>query len=112
MNLHAEAVDRIRDRLKNRCGRITWTIETGRGETYRNRNWTIYAHDNYPRSSVLSGRERRTHIMEFGPGDEGKQAAIAACQEAGVWKYTEVLGGSTHVPVDQIVSHLPDDTDY
>jgi hypothetical protein len=109
-----QAIERIKDKLNARNGRITWTIELGRGETYSSGDWTIYAHDSYPRSSVLSGRERRTFIWSFDAdryGDSGQEAAIQACKAAGVWKYTSV-SGSTHVPIEQIVSHLPDDTDY
>ena len=113
-----QAVERIKNQLQARNGRINWTIERGKGETYASRDWTIYSHDSYPRSSVLAGRERRTFIWSFDvqcdeQDEPAKQAAIKACKDAGVWKYTDVLdGGTTHIPVDQIVSHLPDDTDY
>ena len=106
----AEAVDRIRERMACRNGRITWSLEMGRGETYRNQDWTLYALDRYERSSVLYGRERRTWVWDFGPGEAGKQAAREALKAAGIRKWEE--DASSYVPVDQIVSHLPDDTDY
>lgn len=110
-----EAIERIQDKLSRRNGIVNWTIEVGRGETYSSQDWTIYAHDEYESSSVLAGRERRSFIWSFDadryPGESGKEAAIQACKDAGVWKYTSV-SGSTHVPIEQIVSHLPDDTDY
>ena len=47
---------RIRD-LMSRSKRVTFTVEHGRGETYATADWTLYAHDRYPRSSVLCGKE-------------------------------------------------------
>lgn len=102
-----EGVQRIKDALDNKHGRMTFTVELGRGETYSSDKWTVYSHDNYPRHSVLHGRERRMWIAEFASQEE----AIEACKAAGVWKRTDI-SGSTHVPIDQIVSHIPDDTDY
>lgn len=114
----AHAIATIKDRLSQRKGRIRWTIERGMGETYHSRDWTIYSHDSYPRSSVLAGQERRSWICSFtvqcaADDEPAKQAAIEACKEAGVWKYTDVMdGGTTHIPIAQVVAHLPDDTDY
>jgi len=115
MSDQQQAVERIQDLLTQRK-RVEWTIEMSNGETYSNNSWAIYAHDEYPRSSVLAGQPRRTYVWEFDeenyPGEAGKEAAIQACKTAGVWKYTSVCDGSTHIPVDQMVAHLPDDTDY
>jgi len=46
--------------------------------------------------------------------DGTEQDARDTIKAAGAEKITHFMleGGTTHVPVDQIVSHLPDDTDY
>jgi len=108
--------ERIRDRIathnKKKNGKLTFTVEYGRGETYANRELTVYAHDDYERSSVLAGRERRMWIGAL-QRDLTEQDAHDTIGAAGATKVTTfMLGGSTHVPISQVVSHLPDDTDY
>jgi hypothetical protein len=109
-------LERVRDRIathnKKKNGRLTFTVEYGRGETYANGQITVYSHDDYERSSVLSGRERRMFIGSLNR-DATEQDAHDTIEAAGASKITTfMLGGSTYVPVDQVVSHLPDDTDY
>jgi hypothetical protein len=42
-----------------------------------------------------------------------EQDARDTIKAAGAEKITNFnVGGTSHVPIDQIVSHLPDDTDY
>lgn len=65
-----EDITRIKD---GRNGELTWTLEPGRGATYATGNPTLYAHDVYPRSSVMSGRQRRKHVHEFDDWDEARQ---------------------------------------
>lgn len=90
-----------------------FTLEPGAGETYRTNKPTLYGHGSYPRSSVLYGRERRVFIDSFETEPEADEA-IKAAKKLSSRKRVKVekIGGSTHVPIDQIVSHLPDDTDY
>jgi hypothetical protein len=83
----------VSQRDTRRNGRLNFTIEQGRGETYISGEWTLYAHDRYERSSVLHGRERRTWIECFGPDQAGLDAAKAACEAAGI--KADVLGGSS-----------------
>lgn len=101
---------RIRD-LMSRSKRVTFTVEHGRGETYATADWTLYAHDRYPRSSVLCGKERRSWLAQFGEGEDGLKRAMELCAAAGILRRTQVYEGTSWVPVEQIVSHLPDDTD-
>lgn len=112
--INEQMLERVRDRVacqnKKKNGKLTFTVEYGRGETYANRNVTVYSHDDYERSSVLAGRERRMWIGTFA----NEQEARDTMEAAGVTKITTFMlgGGSTHVPIAQMVSHLPDDTDY
>lgn len=115
--INQQLLERIQDRItthnRKKNGPLSFTVEYGRGETYSNQNITIYAHDKYERSSVLAGRERRMHIGSFGQGHT-EQDARDTIEAAGAGKITDFLleGGTTYIPVNQIVSHLPDDTDY
>jgi len=108
-------LEQVRDRIathnKNRNGRLTFSVEYGRGETYANDEITIYAHDKYERSSVLAGRERRMWIASFEGTEQDARETIDA---AGATKSTDFMlgGGTTHVPIDQIISHLSDDMNY
>ncbi len=93
--------------------RWTFTLEHGRGETYAHGKPTLYGHSTYERSSVLAGRPQRVFVAQW----DTPQAAYAELAEVKKqvkgFKYEDMLGGgTTHIPVAQIVSHLPDDTDY
>lgn len=118
MTVNQQMLERVRDRIechnKKKNGKLTFTVEYGRGETYANRDVTVYAHDDYEKSSVLYGRERRMWICSFGHEPTAEQDARDTMEAAGAAKMTSFMlgGGTTHVPVSQIVSHLPDDTDY
>jgi hypothetical protein len=118
--INEQMLEQVRDRIvahnKKRNGKLTFTVEYGRGETYANNELTVYAHDDYEKSSVLYGRERRMWIGTFGDvivdGPQIHQDAKDTIEAAGASKITQFMGGSTHVPISQIISHLPDDTDY
>lgn len=83
-------------------GPKTYTIEMGRGETYRNGRWTVYSHDRYPRGSVLEGQDRRT----FEDSYDSLELAQAA------WPQARVIEGTTWRPIREIVAHLPDTPDW
>ena len=85
------------------------TLEFGRGETYRNNKPTLYGHSTYGRSSVLAGQRRRVFLESWDTIEEAKAELKAAKV-----RYTDLTDThcSTHIPVSQVVSHLPDDTDY
>lgn len=91
----AALVSEILDAKETRHGAIRFTVERGNGETYRNGNWTIYAHDSYPRNSVLSGRSRRRWVEEVEGTPEGLAIAEAACKKAKV-KFS--VSGATFQP--------------
>jgi len=79
------------------------TIERERGETYSKATFAVYEHGTYGRSSVLAGRPKRIY----------RDGGFSTVEEAKA-KYpnAKVLEWSTHIPMAQMVSHLPDDSDY
>jgi hypothetical protein len=90
----------------------TFTIENGRGATYRNGGPTVYGHSEYDRSSVLYGAPLRQWVDKVETWDDAKQLA-EAMNKAGL--KTEVHnGGSTYITAKQAcdMAGLPDDTDY
>lgn len=107
--------DRMESHNRKRHGKLTFSVEYGRGETYANSRVTLYALDNYERSSVLYGRERRCWVGEFESVADARET-LRECKAERItdWQIDEdgLGAGSSHVPIDQIVSHLPDDTDY
>jgi hypothetical protein len=91
-----------------------YTVEIGRGETYRSIHWTIYGHKPYPRHSVLAGQMSRCYICDCGAGEEGLELARQAIDLAKVGRRTDFFdsGATSHVPVDVVTRHLPDGEDY
>jgi hypothetical protein len=90
----------IQSKLDNRNGRIRWTLEPGKGQTYNHGEPTLYAHDTYPRRSVMSGRPRRSWVWEF----DSVEQAMEVLEGHPIMRYLEVIGGTTHVDVD-IATH-------
>ena len=82
-----------------------YTIELGRGETYRNGRWTVYGHDRYPSTSVLAGQDRRTWVQDY----DSLELAQAAYPHA---QTLDAPGATTWRPIREIVAHLPDEPDY
>ena len=84
-------LERLIENIENRKGRgVTFTIERSRGATYDSEDFSIYAHDRYPRSSVLAGRDRRCWIGS----SDSKDELLEACNRAGV---NASVSGSTFV---------------
>lgn len=96
---------------------VTLSLEAGRGETYANSAPTLYVLGRYKRSSVLAGREQRVFSHQW-EGDEWDKARAelaeiaSALRKLGCRIRVEDSGASSYVPIEQIVRHLPDDTDY
>lgn len=76
------------------------TIERERGSTYRSNKWAVYGHGVYERGSVLEGKPSRSFIDG---GFETPEEAKAKYPDA------EIIEGTTHIPISQMVAHLPDD---
>ena len=103
-----ESIKQSVESFKRQQKRATFTLELGRGETYATGKPTLYGHGFYPRGSVLAGRDLRRFIDSF----DSVAEAHKVLAELKI-KYDDMTGGgSTHIPIEQMVSHLPDDTDY
>ena len=109
MNEQEYLNDAIENCLNDRNGRVGWTLEPGRGQTYNSGLPTLYAHDGYPRSSVLHGRQRRRYVHEF----DSIEQAMEMLNGHRIMRYLDNMleGGTTHVYVDTVTSHLPDRRD-
>ena len=79
------------------------TIEREHGETYSRSTFAVYEHGTYPRSSVLAGQPSRRFING---GFKTVEEAKAKYPNA------RIIPGTTHIPVDVLTAHLPDDSDY
>jgi len=91
-----------------------FSLEPGQGETYSSNRPTLYAHSTYGRSSVLAGRERREFVEMWNSWAEARTALDEVKKKIKRFKYDDFgeQGGTSHIPIDMMVSHLPDDTDY
>ena len=93
--------------------RPTFTLEPGRGETYRHARPVLYAHSIYERSSVLAGQPRRLWVAQWDTWEEAR-AALAEVRKADRrFRYEDFGegGGTTHIPSSVLTRHLPDDDD-
>lgn len=108
---------RIAGLISTHKKRIWFSLEHGHGETYHSGRPTLYGHHPYPRHSVLAGREARLFIEQWDTAEEAWEALQQVKQSLAaqrmIFRVDDMLGiGTTHVPIKQIVSHLPDDTNY
>jgi len=94
--------DSVEQRKTQACGDLTWTVEPGHGETYHTGKPTLYAHDEYPRSSVLHGQPRRTYIHEFDSKDEAQKVCVVLKLKPDFYD-----SGTTHVSSEVLTRHLP-----
>ncbi len=107
--------ERIAEMVKSKKnGGWTFTLEAGRGETYRDGKPTLYGHSEYPSHSVLAGRELRQFVNKWETIEDARAAIAQLKLDVPGFKVDDMFegGGTSHIPIAQIVSHLPDDTDY
>ena len=102
----------IRELIAKHKRRVWFSLEYGRGETYANNKPTLYAHFPYPRSSVLAGREARAFVDQWETVEDANRRLKELTGNLPAFKVDVMLGGSTHIPIAQIVAGIPDDTDY
>ena len=107
----SDLLDRIREIRIVVRPRPSFTLESGRGETYRHSRPVLYAHSTYERSSVLAGQPRRLFIEEWTTWDEARAALAEACQADRTFRFDDLGegGGSTHIPSAVLTRHLPAD---
>ena len=103
-----DSINEIRSSVRPRP---TFTLEMGRGETYRHSRPVLYAHSVYERSSVLAGQPRRLWVAQWDSWDEAR-AALAEVRKADrTFRFEDYGegGGTTHIPTSVLTRHLPDD---
>jgi hypothetical protein len=118
MDLAYRIADLNRGQFGKRKRRWTFTLEPGRGQTYASGDPTLYAHNVYPRGSVLSGRPERVFLEAWdswpdseGAWDKARAELDALKAQVPGFKYDDFgpEGGSTHIDVDTLTAGLPDD---
>jgi len=108
-----DLIDRIHEIRTAICPRPTFTLESGRGETYRQSRPVLYAHSTYERSSVLAGRPRRLFVEQWETWEEARAALAEVRRADRSFRFDDLGegGGSTHVPSSVLTRHLADDKD-
>src|SRR3954453_4074688 len=104
----SDLLDRINDLPSNVRPRPTFTLEPGRGETYRHARPMLYAHSVYERSSVLAGQPRRLFVEQWNTWDEAR-AALAEVRKVDLkFKFQDYGegGGTTFIPSSVLTRHL------
>lgn len=86
-----------------------FTVERGHGETYANNKLTLYAHSEYPPSSVLAGQPRRIWVYDWDDDDEARAELALLAAYYGPALDIQAPTGSTHRPVSEVVGGLPCD---
>ncbi len=109
----SDLLDRINDIRSTVRPRPTFTLEPGRGETYRHTRPVLYAHSVYDRSSVLAGQPRRLWVAQWETWDEARAALAEVRRADRSFRYDDLGegGGTTYIPTSVLTRHLPDDED-
>ncbi|MHB1787790.1 MAG: hypothetical protein ACYCS7_16975 [Acidimicrobiales bacterium] len=109
----SDLIDRINDIRTTVRPRPTFTLEQGKGETYRHARPVLYAHSVYERSSVLAGQPRRIWVAQWETWDEARAALAEVRKRDRTFKFQDFGegGGTTHIPTSVLTRHLPDDDD-
>jgi hypothetical protein len=107
----SDLIDRINEIRSTVRPRPSFTLEMGRGETYRHDRPVLYAHSVYNRSSVLAGQPRRLWVAQWDTWDEARAALAEVRKQDRTFKYDDFgeAGGTTCVPTSVLTRHLPDD---
>ena len=107
----SDLIDRIREARNSVRPHPSFTLEKGRGETYRHSRPVLYAHSVYDRSSVLAGQPRRLFVEEWGTWEEARAALAEVCRADRSFRFDDLGegGGTTHIPSSVLTRHPPDD---
>jgi hypothetical protein len=107
----SELLNRINDIRSTVRPRPTFTLEMGRGETYRNAKPVLYAHSVYEQSSVLAGQPRRLWVAQWDTWDEARAALAEVRRQDRKFRFDDYGegGGTSYIPSSVLTRHLPDD---
>jgi hypothetical protein len=107
----SELIDRIND-IRTTCRpRPTFTLERGRGETYRHNRPVLYAHSIYDRSSVLAGQPRRLWVAQWDTWEEARAALAEIRKHDRTFNFDDYgeEGGTSYIRSSVLTRHSPDD---
>ena len=104
-------LDRIKEIRSTVRPRPTFTLERGRGETYRHSRPVLYAHSVYERSSVLAGQPRRLWVAQWETWEEARAALAEVRRADWTFRFEDYCqgGGTSFIPSSVLTRHLPDD---
>lgn len=104
-------LDRINDIRSTVRPKPCFTLEPGRGETYRHIRPVLYTHSVYDRSSVLAGQPRRLWVAQWDTWEEARAALAEVRKRDRTFKFEnfDEAGGTTYIPTSVLTRHLPDD---
>ena len=107
----SDLLDRINHILSTVCPRPTFTLEPGRGETYRHPRPVLYAHSVYERCSVLAGQPRRLWVAQWETWEEARAALAEVRKQDRTFRVVDhgEGGGTSYIPSSVLTRHLPDD---
>lgn len=107
----SELLDRINEICKTCRPTASYSLEPGRGETYRLAKPVLYAHSVYERSSVLAGQPRRLFVEQWETWEQARTALSDLRKKDRTFKYDDYGegGGTTYIPSSVLTRHLPDD---
>jgi hypothetical protein len=107
----SDLLDRIKDIRSTVRPKPTFTLETGRGETYRHARPVLYAHSEYEESSVLAGQPRRLFVEQWETWHAARAALAEVRKKDRSFKFDDYGegGGSSYIPTSVMTRHLPDD---
>jgi hypothetical protein len=107
----SDLLDRINQIRSTVRPRPTFSLEAGRGETYRHPRPVLYAHSIYERGSVLAGQPRRLFVEQWDTWVEARAALAEVRRVVRTFKYDDYGegGGTSHIPSSVLTRHLPDD---
>lgn len=107
----SDLLDRIKEIRSTIRPKPSFTLEPGRGETYRHSRPVLYAHSVYERSSVLAGQPRRLWVAQWDTWEEARTALAEARKADRTFKLEDYGegGGTSYIPTSVITRHLPDD---
>ena len=107
----SDLLDRINN-IRTTCRpRPTFSLEMGRGETYRHARPMLYAHSVYERSSVLAGQPRRLFVEQWDTWEEARAALAEVRKQNRTFRFEDFGegGGTSYIPTSVLTRHLPDD---
>ena len=107
----SDLIDRINEIRSSVRPKPSFSLEGGRGETYRHGRPTLYAHSVFNEGSVLAGQPRRLFVEQWDNWEEASAALAEVRRADRTFKFDDYSqgGGTSYIPTSVLTRHLPDD---